>query len=191
MQARFVIKSPIIINGQTLPVGTVFGTIEFPDQAYAEFLKARLNWRAMAVEFGPAKNPRADLPLADHLPAAKEFLPTLTAAGITTIGGLAAVPAKALQALVGTAAAGPLIRAAKRALAGVAERPRRPSPAPVPPAAADGDDSQGDGAGDDSQDDGDQDDQDQGANTDDQAASKPKVGRPKGSKKAGTKTPSA
>lgn len=132
IRALLVIATPLLIAGETLPAGTVFAELTFPDQTKADFFKQKLNWSAMRVEVGSGTNPRLNLLVLEHIPQAAPHAEKLALVEILTLGELAAVAPRALQDVIGTADAGPLIRAAKRVLAGgSAAEPRRPAALPI------------------------------------------------------------
>lgn len=138
--ARLVVAKAILVRGATLQPGDVYAEVTFPNQAIAEHFAASLKWSAIRVELHDVVQPAAaGLPISD-LVEAQGFDEALAAIGIATIGQLAAANAKALQGAsgIGSANAGPLIRAAKCRIAGVAPRVARPKLAPIPDAADEG-----------------------------------------------------
>ncbi len=138
IKALLIAVSPLLCEGLVIPEGSTFAEMTFPNQQSADFFKAKLNWAKIRVEFGAAVNPRRDLSMLEHIPQAEKHAAALDALGILSLGDLASFNAKALQKAIGAADAGPLIRAAKRVIAG-GSAVERVVKAPVEPIDVDGD----------------------------------------------------
>lgn len=142
VKARMLVTKPILVGSVRLELGDVYAELTFPTQAIADHYRAMLKWSAIQVVVDGDAEQRSTVatqPVKD-MPEAADVAAKLIASGIVTIGDVAKANDKLLRSIVGADNAGPLKRAAKCRIAGIA--PRKAAPPIVEP--DDNDDQQAD-----------------------------------------------